>query len=180
MDNNYYPKDNGVFLDLFNILGNENRRKIVRLLFDNEYSINGIAKEVGIAVPVALKHVRILEKNRIVERKKIGNMHVLRLNTAYLQTIKKIFHAIGDSHVIKAHEGETLLDAFKRVPGIGLKKTPSGYLVEKIDGKKGYFLFEINGKIPEKSIEKITLEKNSEISFYHLTPVLGKRFAIQL
>lgn len=152
----------------------------MRLLFDKEYHINGLAQELGIAVPVALKHIRILEKNRLVERKKIGNMHVLNLNTAYLQTIKKIFHAIDDSYIIKAREGETLLDAFKRVRGIGLKKTPSGYLIEKIDGKKGYFLFEINGKLPEKSIEKIVLEKNSEISFYHLTPVLGKRFVINL
>ena len=172
--------DNGVGMDLFNILGNENRRKIVRLLFEKEYNINGIADEIGIAVPVALKHIRVLKKNRLVERKKIGNAHVLKLNSAYLQTIQKIFHAIDDSYVIKAREGETLLDAFRRVPGIGLKKTPSGYLVEKIDGKKGYFLFEIDGKLPEKSIEKILLEKNSEISFYHLTPVLGKRFVVQL
>lgn len=167
-------------MDIFKVLGNENRRKILKLLFEGELHINGVAKELGISVPVVFKHVKVLEKNNLIERRKVGNTHLLKIKTAYLETIKKVFNAIEKAYAVKAHKGETLLQAFKRVPGIMLKKTSSGYLVESIDGKKGYFLFEVNGKIPNKSIEKIVLKKDSEISFYHLTPVLGKRFVINL
>jgi len=167
-------------LDIFRVLGNENRRKILKLLFEEELHINGIAKRLGISVPVVFKHVKVLEDNELIERKKIGNMHVLKIRSAYVATIRKVFNAIEKSHMIKAEKGETLLSVFKRVSGIGLKKSKNGYFVDSIDGKKGFFLFEVNGKIPNRPLEKVVLKKNSEVSFYRLTPVLGKIFEINL
>jgi len=167
-------------LDIFRVLGNENRRKIIKLLFEGELHINGIAKELGISVPVVFKHVRVLEENGLVERKKVGNVHLLKIKGAYFDTISKVFTAVEKSYQINVRPGETLLDAFRRAPGIEIRRTANGYLVESIDGKKGYFLFEVDGKIPKRSIEKIVLKRDSEISFYHLTPVLGKKFLVKV
>jgi len=167
-------------LDILNILGNENRRKILLLLFENETHINEIARKLGISVPVVFKHITILEKNRLVERKIIGNVHVFNINSAHVQTLKKIFDTIDQAQTISIKKSQNLLDALKKVGDIGLKRTKDGYFVESIGGKKGYFLFEVNGTIPNKSLEKISLKKDSEISFYYLTPVLGRRLAINL
>ncbi len=167
-------------MDIFKVLGNENRRKILKILFEGEMHINGIAKKLNISVPVVFKHIKVLEKNNLIERRKVGSTHLLKIRSTYLETIKKLFSTIEKAYIIKTKKGESLFDAFKNIPGISIKKTSQGYLIESIDGKKGYFLFEVNGKIPKRSIEKIFLKKDAEISFYHLTPILGKRFLINI
>ncbi|MBU1120912.1 MAG: winged helix-turn-helix domain-containing protein [archaeon] len=167
-------------MDLFRVLGNENRRKILKLLFEREMHLNEIARKIGVSVPVVFKHVKVLEKNGLVERRRVGSTHLLKIKEAYLETIRKLFTAVEKAYVIRANKGETLLSAFRETPGIEIRKEPNGYLIESIDGKKGYFLFEINGRIPRKSMEKIVLKEDSEISFYRLTPVLGKRFVINI
>lgn len=167
-------------MDLFRVLGNENRRKILQLLFEGEMHLNEISRKLNISVPVVFKHVNVLEKNNLIERKKIGSTHLLKIKEAYLETIRKVFTAVEKAYVIRAKKGETLLNAFREIPGIEIRKEPNGYLIESIGGKKGYFLFEINGSIPKKSMEKIVLKEDSEISFYRLMPVLGKRFVINL
>ena len=167
-------------LDVLKILGNDNRRRILRLLCDEELHINGIAKKLGISPPLVFKHVAVLEKHGFIERRRIGSAHLLRVKDSKLDTLRKVFNATENVNTIDVKKGETLLDAFRMVSGIGVKKTPKGYIVESVEGRKGYFLVEVNGKLPNKPLDKIVLNSDSEISFYYLKPVLGKRFAIHV
>ncbi len=171
---------NGVGLDIFKVLGNKNRRRILELLFEKEMHINGLAKELGISAPVVFKHVKLLEEHNLIERRKVGNTHLLKICDVYIEDIRKVFFALEKDYSIEITAGDSLFEAFSKISGIEIKKSPNGYLIESIDGKKGYFLFKVNGQIPNRSIEKIVLKKDAEISFFCLTPVLGKSFAIKV
>ena len=62
--------------DLFKALGNLNRRSMIKLLMQQDFHISGIAKELNIAVPVALKHAQILEEVGLIEREIVGNIYL--------------------------------------------------------------------------------------------------------
>lgn len=53
----------GVLLD---VLGNENRRRILRLLADEPKYFNQLAKELGVSQQAVLKHLDILEQHGLV------------------------------------------------------------------------------------------------------------------
>ena len=180
IDNDYEFVANGDGLDIFKVLGNKNRRRILELLFEKEIHINGLAKELGISAPVVFKHVKLLEEHNLIERRKVGNTHLLKICDAYVDKIRKAFFALEKDYSIEVKAGDTLLEAFNKISGIKIKKSVNGYLIESIDGKKGYFLFKVNGQMPNRSIEKIVLKKDAEISFFYLMPVLGKSFAIKV
>ena len=57
---------------VFKAMGSSTRMNMLEALADTEMHISGLAKELNISVPVAAKHVRILEDADLIERKEFG------------------------------------------------------------------------------------------------------------
>lgn len=72
---------------VFHALAHPARRAILRRLTDNEQNLSEIAAPMKMSFPAASKHVRVLERAKLVRRRVSGRMHLCRLNAAPLKQV---------------------------------------------------------------------------------------------
>jgi len=63
----------------FGALADPTRRSILQLVSTGPASISDLARPIGIALPTALEHVRILEETRLLTTEKVGRVRECRL-----------------------------------------------------------------------------------------------------
>ena len=94
---------------LFKALSSKTRREMLKLLMKTDYHVSGLAKALGISVPVAAKHVKILEDAELVTRKTFGKTHVLAVNKAKLYDALETFsedYEIERIHALESRPGD--------------------------------------------------------------------------
>lgn len=73
-------KDYSPSLDrVFHALAHPARRTMLRHLADGERNLSELAKPLRMSFPAASKHVRVLEKARLVRRRVVGRTHLCRI-----------------------------------------------------------------------------------------------------
>lgn len=164
--------------DLIKALNSKTRRQILKLLSKKEMHISGLARELEVSVPVALKHVRILEDAGLVARKKVGNTHFVSILEEAVNRLEGIWWMIDSSSIVEVRKGATMLDALKLIPGIHVKKTKNGYFIDSVDDREGYYIYEVNGRLIDKAIDEYLIENDSVVELKRLIPVLGKKIRI--
>jgi len=167
-------------MDTFRALGNENRRSMLKLLMHKSMHISALARELDISVPVALKHIKILESIGFAQRSRIGNMHLISINSSALPKIKSLYGLFEEPLVVEAKQGTLLIDALKKAVRLNVKNTPEGAFISEVDGKQGYYIYEVNGKFSEKPVDHFIISKDLEVEFKRLVPVLGKKVIIKI
>ena len=100
--------DSSANLDrVFHALAHPARRAMIRRLSDREQNLSELAAPLRMSFPAASKHVRVLERARLVRRRVIGRSHMCRLNArplkdvadwteSYRQRWEKSFNALDD------------------------------------------------------------------------------------
>ena len=56
--------------NLFKVISSNTRLSILESLNKGDKHISALAREIGISVPVAAKHIKILEKAKLIDRKR--------------------------------------------------------------------------------------------------------------
>lgn len=69
---------------IFKALADINRRKILTLLKDKEYSVNELLKNFEIGQATVSNHLAILRKAKLVDCKILGKQRIYRLNRELL------------------------------------------------------------------------------------------------
>ncbi|MGC9444890.1 MAG: ArsR family transcriptional regulator [Candidatus Methanospirareceae archaeon] len=161
---------------IFKALSSKTRMEMLRLLLQDEYHVSGLAKELGISVPVAAKHVKLLEDADLVHRKAFGRTHVLSANRRRLYDAMDTFSV---NYEVQTAGRINILNALKEVDGIGIKKVGEKEFIASIDGDEGFFIYEVNGKTPEVPINEYTIDTEGEILIKRLVPVLTKRVTVR-
>lgn len=64
---------------VFHALAHPARRAILRRLSDHEQNLSELAAPLRMSFPAASKHVRVLERARLVRRRVVGRMHICRI-----------------------------------------------------------------------------------------------------
>lgn len=64
---------------VFQALAHPARRAILRSLADREQSLSELAAPLRMSFPAASKHVRVLERARLVRRRIVGRTHICRI-----------------------------------------------------------------------------------------------------
>jgi DNA-binding transcriptional ArsR family regulator len=73
-------------LDLvFYALSDPTRRKILSMLNDGTNTITALAEPFNMSLAAVSKHIKILEKAKLLNRKKIGRIHECSMNPAALR-----------------------------------------------------------------------------------------------
>ena len=73
-------------LDLvFHALAHPARRAIIRQLSGGEHNLSELASPLRMTFPAATKHVRVLERAKLVRRRVVGRQHLCRLHAAPLK-----------------------------------------------------------------------------------------------
>ena len=70
---------------VFHALAHPARRAILRRLTDREQNLSTLSQPLKMSFPAASKHVRVLERARLVRRRVVGRSHYCRLNAAPLR-----------------------------------------------------------------------------------------------
>lgn len=162
---------------IFKALSSTTRVEMLKLLMKREYHVSGLAKALGISVPVAAKHVRILEDADLLTCKQFGRTHVLKVNREKLYDAMVPF---SEEYEIDVQKGTSILDALKEVAGVGIKKIGDKEFIVSIDGEEGFYVYEVNGKSPDKPISEYMLDHGGEIEIKRLVPVLKKRVTVHM
>jgi DNA-binding transcriptional ArsR family regulator len=162
---------------MFKTLSSATRREILKILSKKEMHISGLARELKISVPVVAKHVKILEENELLERKKFGKTHVLKAN---LNKLYKALDAFSESFELKMPKGSSILDALKEVSGVKVERIGDREFVTSIDGEEGYYIYEVNGSTPNISMNKFLLKKNAKVELKKLVPIKRKEMKIKI
>ena len=150
---------------------------MVKLLMKRDYHVSGLAKALCISVPVAAKHVRILEDVELVERKIFGNTHVLSVNK---EKLYEAMEALGEEYGVEVQKGASILEVLKQVAGVGINKMGDKEFVVSIDDEDGFYVYEVDGELPDTSINEYKMEKEGEIEIKRLVPVLKKRVKVKI
>jgi DNA-binding transcriptional ArsR family regulator len=72
---------------VFHALAHPARRSIVRRLTEGERNLSDLAAPLQMSFPAASKHVRVLERAKLVRRRVSGRQHLCRLDAAPLEQI---------------------------------------------------------------------------------------------
>ncbi len=150
---------------------------MVKLLMKGEYHVSGLAKALCISVPVAAKHVRILENAELVKSKIFGKTHVLSVNK---EKLYEAMEAFGEEYGIEVQKGASIVEVLKEVAGVGTNKMGDKEFVVSIDDEEGFYVYEVDGELPDTPINEYKMEKDGEIELKRLVPVLKKRVKVKI
>ncbi len=162
---------------IFKALSSKTRVEMLKLLMKEEYHVSGLAKALSISVPVAAKHVRILEDVELVESKIFGRTHVLNVNR---EKLYEAMEAFGEEYEIKIRKGTSIVDALKEVAGVGVTRIEDKEFIVSIDDDKGFYVYEVDGRLPNTPINEYKMEKDGEIVIKRLVPVLKKKVKVKV
>jgi DNA-binding transcriptional ArsR family regulator len=163
--------------DLFKALSSTTRLKMLKILAKKEMHIAGLARELNLSNPVVARHVKILETAFLIQRTKFGKTHVLKSKVEYMDDL---FNSLADTCEVNVPKGASILETLKKVSGVEVKEVRDKEFVISIDGEQGFYMYEVNGKPPDTTVEDFKIEKDSTIEWKKLVPVTRKRIFVKI
>lgn len=163
-------------VNVFKALSSSTRLRILKQLSKEELHITGLAKKIGISVPVMSRHIDILEKTGLVKKKVIGNIHLLSIDSSL---IEKLYTDFTDHDELEVKKDETLFDALQQLPSIRFKTYKDKQFITSINGEQGFYIYEVNGKPPEVSIDEYTVKKDVTLSIKKIIPIEKKEIRVR-
>jgi len=163
--------------NLFKALSSETRINIMKILLRKEIHLSELAKEIGISIPVTLRHVNILLDCGLIKKRVIGNIHLLSADLEVLDTTLEPF--IEES-VVEIHKNDNLFNALQQLPGVEIQRIGDNQYITSINGEKGYYIYEVDGKSPPISIDKFTTKKNITLDLKKLVSINKKKIRVRI
>ena len=162
---------------LFKALSSRTRIKIMKTMLNREMHLSGLARELGISVPVVSRHIKVLENVGLVKKRIVGNVHLLSANIGSLDEVLEPF--IEES-MVEINKQDSLFDALKQLPGVEVQKVGNNQYITSIDGEKGYYIYEVDGISPKIPIDKYKPKKNVILHLKKLIPVNKKKIEVKI
>ncbi|MEM3018498.1 MAG: helix-turn-helix domain-containing protein [Candidatus Bathyarchaeia archaeon] len=162
---------------LFRALSNQTRITILNMLRREQMHISAVAKRLRVSVPVAAKHVRILEKAGLVERREYGRSHILTVKT---NSIEGMLDELAPISTVELPRGSSVLDALRKTCLVDTKRVDGNEFIVSIDGKEGLYLYEVNRRLADVSMNNYRLKGNVEIALKRMIPVTERRIMVRI
>jgi len=164
-------------IKIFRALSSSMRIKILKKLINKEMHLSGLARELGISVPVTSRHIKILEEVKLINRRIFGNTHLL---SAKITNLESALEPFIEESTVEIEKKKSIFHALRQIPGIEIKKIGANYYIRSIDDEEGYYIYEVDGKLPSKPIDKYMLEKNINLDLKKLITVQKKKIKINI
>jgi len=162
---------------LFYALSSESRVKIIKKLVNKEIHLSQLSRELKLSKPVISRHIKILEDAGLIKRRIIGNVHLLSAN---IESLEKAFEPFIEESKIEIEKNTTVFEILKQLPGIETKSDGKNQFITSIDGDGGFYIYEVDGKIPKKAINEFKPEDNVTIKLKKLVPISKKKIRIDI
>lgn len=75
--------------DVFNVLGDENRRRIVQLIGAGELTVGDLVEALGLGQPQVSKHLKVLRDVDLLLVRTVGRNRLYRLNAPALDPLQR-------------------------------------------------------------------------------------------
>jgi len=164
-------------LNIFRALSCETRYRMLKILTNEEMHISELARRTGISTPAAIKHIKILEKAGLIEKRKVGKAHLLKART---EGVYSILNEFCEPKEVEVEKGTSVLDALRKVSGVSVTKVGDNEYVIAIDGEKGYFVYEVNGEVLDVPMNRYRLYEDKRVMLKELIPVTKKHLKIKI
>ncbi|MEM2123203.1 MAG: helix-turn-helix domain-containing protein [Candidatus Bathyarchaeia archaeon] len=164
-------------VSLAKALSSETRLEMMKILSREPLHITGLANRLGISVPVAARHVEILEKAGLIQRRRYGKTHILEARS---QGLLAFMDELCESLEVEVEEGSSILDALKLTSAVEVKREEGGALLVSLDGERGYYVYEVNGSMPRKPLDLYLIHEDSVVKLKQLLPVARKEISIKV
>jgi DNA-binding transcriptional ArsR family regulator len=168
---------NGGGEKVFKAISSDTRLSILERLSEGDTHISALARELGISVPVTARHIKVLEEAELVERKKVGNMHMIGIK---LNNIYSFMDHFAENRALEVEEGTTLLEALKSVAAVEIKKMGDRVKVVSTDGEEGFYVYEVDGKLSDKTVDEYTFYEDAIVEWKKLIPITKKRLFVNV
>jgi len=162
---------------VFKALASKSRIKIIKICANKEIHLSELARKLKLSKPVISRHVKILEKAGILNKRIVGNVHLFSSN---IEPLEKTFDFFVEDKKIDLKKDSTIFDALKQIPGVKTKNLGKNKYITSIDGEKGYYIYEVNGKIPEIPIDSFSPKKDATVKLKKLIPIEKKKIKIHI
>ncbi len=162
---------------IFRALSSPTRLEILRILTNKEIHLSGLARELGISVPVTSRHIKTLENVGLINKRVFGNIYLL---TAKIKNLETALEPFIEETTIEVNKKKSLFDALKQIPGVEVKKLGKHQYIKSIDGEEGYYIYEVNGKLPKKPVDQYIINKNITFDLKKLVSVKKKKININV
>jgi len=162
---------------IFRALSSPTRLEILRILTNKEIHLSGLARELGISVPVTSRHIKTLENVGLINKRVFGNIYLL---TAKIKNLETALEPFIEETTIEVNKKKSLFDALKQIPGVEVKKFGKHQYIKSIDGEEGYYIYEVNGKLPKKPVDQYIINKNITFDLKKLVSVKKKKININV
>ncbi len=149
----------------------------MKILLNREIHLSGLAKELGVSVPVISRHVKLLEMVGLVKKRIVGNVHLLSAN---IESLEEVLEPFIEESVVEIHKHGSLFDALKQLPGIEVQRVGDNQYITSINREKGYYIYEVDGKPPDLPINKYKPKKNVTLQVKKLVPVNKKKIEVKI
>jgi len=162
---------------IFRALSSPTRIKILRMLSQEEMHLSGLARTLKISVPVTSRHIKILEKVGLINKRVFGNTYLL---STKIKNLEATLEPFVEESEIEINKKKNIFEALKQIPSIKLKKVGKHQYIRSIDGDEGYYIYEVDGKLPKKPINEYKIDKNITLNLKKLVSVKKKKIKIKV
>jgi DNA-binding transcriptional ArsR family regulator len=164
-------------IKIFRALSCSTRVKILKILIKKEMHLSGLARELRISVPVTSRHIKILEETELINKRIFGNTYLLSAKIKNLETVLESFIEVSTVEIDKK---KSIFDALKQIPSIEIKKIGSNFYIKSIDDDEGYYIYEVDGRLPSIPIDEYELEKDINIDLKKIVTVKKKKIKVNI
>ena len=162
---------------LFRALSCPTRISILQLLAQKEMHVSGVARHIGISVPVTARHVTILENAGLLRKRVVGNTHLLR---GRVDRLEKLLETFIEESSVELSSHATIVDALRQVPGVTIKKVGEHQYITSIDGSKGYYIYEVDGEVPEKPVDDYIINQDATLEIKKIVTIERKKIHVTI
>lgn len=168
---------NGNGENLFKAISSSTRLSILESLNEGDKHISGLARELNISVPVAAKHIKILEKAELIERKKVGNTHMIGIK---LNNVYSFLDHLTENKELEVEQNTSLLEALKNVAPVEVTKVGDRVKIASIDGDESFYAYEVDRKFSDKTVEEYIFHENVVMEWKNLIPITKKKLSVNV
>lgn len=98
---------------VFHALAHPARRAILRQLTSNERNLSELSAPLKMSFPAASKHVRVLERAKLVRRRVVGRTHLCRIEGKPLADASDWMHGFREAWEANFQRLDALLEEMK-------------------------------------------------------------------
>lgn len=166
--------------DWLTLIANPTRRRMLAILAQRSLHIAGLGRDVGVSAPVALRHVRRLEEAGLVERAMLGNQHVISLAPDAEQRLGGVWSLIAERPSVTVPAGTPLADALADLEGVRFAASGLGTMVVEVDGVQGDYVYEVDGQLPQDSLDRFTVDAEVTVRIKRLVPSIAREVRVRI